>query len=145
MKWQWFKFLPKQQRTSVQQNLAIYSLLTNHRAADQSNQMWCILLIERSVSGQIRSSYQETLHRGAFCQFPFRWIYYYGSNKSTGKEIGKTHLSALKKFKQSKLQCQVRKLWSDYTLCPPVVLLSRANFVTQNIRYFPVGVASSAL
>ena len=21
-------------------------------------------------------------HRGAFCQFPFRWIYYYGSNKS---------------------------------------------------------------
>ena len=30
------------------------------------------------------------LHRGAFCQ-----IYYYGSNKSTGKEIGKTHLCAL--------------------------------------------------
>ena len=29
------------------------------------------------------------------CQFPFWWIYYYGSNKSTGKEIGKTHLSAL--------------------------------------------------
>ena len=22
-----------------------------------------------------------TLHRGAFCQFLFRWIYYYGSNK----------------------------------------------------------------
>ena len=32
------------------------------------------------------------LHRGAFCQFPFRCIYYYGSNKSTGKETGKTHL-----------------------------------------------------
>ena len=36
-----------------------------------------------------------TMHRGAFCQFPFRWIYYYGSNKSTGKETGKTHLCAL--------------------------------------------------
>ena len=28
-----------------------------------------------------------------FCQFPFRWIYYYdGSNKSNGKETGKMHL-----------------------------------------------------
>ena len=33
-----------------------------------------------------------TLHRGAFCQFPFRWIYYYGSNKFTRKETGKMHL-----------------------------------------------------
>ena len=30
----------------------------------------------------------QVLHRDAFCQFPFRWIYYYGSNKSTGKETG---------------------------------------------------------
>ena len=35
------------------------------------------------------------LNRGAFCQFPFRWIYYYGSNKYTGKETGKTQLCAL--------------------------------------------------
>ena len=35
------------------------------------------------------------LHRDAFCQFPFLWIYYYGSNKSTGKETGKTHLCAV--------------------------------------------------
>ena len=34
-------------------------------------------------------------HRGAFCQFPFRLIYYYGSNKSTGKKTGRTHLCAL--------------------------------------------------
>ena len=27
--------------------------------------------------------------------FPFRWIYYYGSNKSTGKETGKMHLCAV--------------------------------------------------
>ena len=33
-------------------------------------------------------------HRGlrdAFCQFPFRWIYYCHSNKSIGKETGKMH------------------------------------------------------
>ena len=35
------------------------------------------------------------VHRGAFCQFPFRWIYYYGSIKSTGKKTGKTHLCAV--------------------------------------------------
>ena len=33
------------------------------------------------------------LHRCAISQFPFRWIYYYRSNKSTGKD--KTHLCAL--------------------------------------------------
>ena len=26
----------------------------------------------------------QALHRDAFCQFPFRWIYYYGSNKRKG-------------------------------------------------------------
>ena len=35
------------------------------------------------------------MHSGAFYQFPFRWIYYYGSNKSTGKETGKTYLCSL--------------------------------------------------
>ena len=39
--------------------------------------------------------YFGTLHRGAFCQFPFRRIYYCHSSKSTGKETGKTHLCAL--------------------------------------------------
>ena len=29
------------------------------------------------------------MHRGAFCQIAFRWIYYYGTNKYTGKETGK--------------------------------------------------------
>ena len=36
-----------------------------------------------------------TLHRGAFCQFPFRWIYYNGS-----KETCKTDLSALTDFRK---------------------------------------------
>ena len=41
----------------------------------------------------------KTVHRGAFCQFPFLWIYCYGSNKSTRKETGKMHLCAV--FAQS--------------------------------------------
>ena len=35
------------------------------------------------------------VHRGAFCQLPFQWIYYCHSSKSTGKPTGKTHLCAL--------------------------------------------------
>ena len=35
----------------------------------------------------------SALHRGAFCQFLFRFIHY--CHKSTGKEIGKTHICAL--------------------------------------------------
>ena len=34
------------------------------------------------------------MHRGGFCQFPFQWIYYYGS----GKETGKKHLCAMLKL-----------------------------------------------
>ena len=39
--------------------------------------------------------YLFTAHKYAFWQFPFGWIYYYGSNKSTGQEIGEIHLYAL--------------------------------------------------
>ena len=35
------------------------------------------------------------VHTGAFFQFPFRWIYDCHSSKSTGKESGKTHFSAV--------------------------------------------------
>ena len=35
------------------------------------------------------------VHSGAFCQFPFRWIYYYGNNKSSEKVTGKTHPCAV--------------------------------------------------
>ena len=37
----------------------------------------------------------NAVHRGAFCQFIFRWIYYCHSSKSTGKETGKMHLCAV--------------------------------------------------
>ena len=40
----------------------------------------------------VRKKHFKIWHRRAFCQFLFRWIYYYGSNKFTGKETGKTHL-----------------------------------------------------
>ena len=40
-------------------------------------------------------SVDATLHRSAFCEFPFQWIYYCHSSKSTEKEIGKTHLCVL--------------------------------------------------
>ena len=39
--------------------------------------------------------YIKAWHRGAFCQFTFRWIYYCHSIKSTGKDTGKMHLCAL--------------------------------------------------
>jgi hypothetical protein len=35
------------------------------------------------------------VHRGAFCQLPFWWIYYCHSSIFTGKDTGKTHLCAV--------------------------------------------------
>ena len=48
-----------------------------------------------SISSYFFSNFGIAVHRGAFCQFPFRWIYYYGSNKFTGKETEKMHLCAM--------------------------------------------------
>jgi hypothetical protein len=50
----------------------------------------CLLLCQRFIDSCLPG-----LHRDAFRQFPFRWIYYCGSIKSTGKETGKTHLCGL--------------------------------------------------
>ena len=36
-----------------------------------------------------------TVHRDAFCQFLFRWIYYCHSSKSTGRETSKTYLCTM--------------------------------------------------
>ena len=47
-------------------------------------------VIQNSL-GRVSFFGNQPLHRGAICQFTFPWIYYYGSNKSTGKETGKTH------------------------------------------------------
>ena len=48
------------------------------------------------------SAVYTALHRCAFCQSSFCWIYYCGSNKSTGKQTGKPHLCALEKSELSK-------------------------------------------
>ena len=37
----------------------------------------------------------NAVHKGAFWQFTFRWIYYCHSSESTGNETGKTHLCAV--------------------------------------------------
>ena len=43
------------------------------------------------LTSDSKQLWQSTaLHRGAFCQFLFRWIYYCHSSKSTGKETGKS-------------------------------------------------------
>ena len=55
-------------------------------------------------------------HRGAFCQFSFRWIHYYGSNKSIGLEIGKSHLFAVVKV-VLKVECQTWNSNLEWTLC----------------------------
>ena len=51
---------------------------------------------KQNLKFQVLFLFFQPLHRGAFCQFPFWWIYYFHSSKSTGKETGKTHLCALK-------------------------------------------------
>ena len=51
--------------------------------------------LDYKVRNRIRGvHYFLSMHRGAFCQFPFWWGYYDGSNEFTGKETGKTHLCA---------------------------------------------------
>ena len=46
------------------------------------------------------------MHRGALGQFPFRWIYYYDSDKYTGKETDKTHFCAM--FDNAKIKEQMQ-------------------------------------
>ena len=55
----------------------------------------------------------KPMHRGAFCQFPFWWIYYYGSNKSTGKETGKTHNCAMAD-KPKSVKLKNAFFWEDF-------------------------------
>ena len=41
------------------------------------------------IASSFHQLFQIEMNTGAFCQFSFWWIYYYGSNKPTGKEIAK--------------------------------------------------------
>ena len=84
-------------RQSISHSLGSYSIRTEYRSGVHFIQIYTV---RRQI---VRSTYTmrqnececkiiSALHRDAFCQFLFWCIYYYGSNKSTGKETGKTHL-----------------------------------------------------
>ena len=81
------------------------------------------------------------MHRGAFCKFPFRWIYYCGSNKSTGKETGKTHLCAPFWITQNLLWALYFQPSSEFVtfsleLCTAFLVLFCINFLPSHIDNF---------
>ena len=63
-----------------------------------------------AINLMVKSILLTTAHRGAFCQFSFRWMYYYGSNKANGKETGKTHLCALFAYIAVRWNLDLRKI-----------------------------------
>ena len=65
--------------------------------SDLSSRMIFLKLLSRAtlLIAIRKKVHVYTLHRGAFCQFHFRWFYYYGRSKSNGKETDKTHCCAL--------------------------------------------------
>ena len=52
---------------------------------------WLVAHLRLLVAPQNGQIMNSRPHRYASCQFPFRWIYYCHSSKSTGKETNKTH------------------------------------------------------
>ena len=76
----------------------------NHQTEYFSVDLTFVLLITQkcwnfpiltSPNSGVNSVIFKPLHRDAFFQFLFRWIHYCHNSKSTGKENGKTHLSAV--------------------------------------------------
>ena len=65
-------------------------------------------LIKLKIYSFSNTGQMQPLHRGAFWQFPFRWIYCCHSSKSTGNETGKTHLCALPK--------QIQFSWKEFKM-----------------------------
>ena len=68
----------------------------------------------------------KTLHRGAFCQFPFWLIYYCHSSKSTGKESGKMRLCAVVQSRQQALRAYCSSI---YTMIRPLFKLHFCNIL----------------
>ena len=44
------------------------------------------------LAARTPNGFDSRPYRGVFCQASFHSIYFYGNNKSTGKETGKLHL-----------------------------------------------------
>ena len=98
----------------------------------------CTTLVEdfAKFSGLLRiyklydqTSGPTTSHRGAFCQFSLRWIYYCPNSKSTGKETGKTHLCASRGFievQNCRIWCLTAKESFGSTFVPPSLVNWRA-------------------
>ena len=63
------------------------------------------------------------MHRGAFCQFPFRSIYYCHSSKSNGKETDKTHICVL-------YLCETPFLHYKFSFCLRCTCLYRLGHLT---------------
>ena len=94
--------LQQQQVESIQCYIAATAGLVQSVAATrwhQCSKLKQILFSEGSAKNSHPNEDERrsfsSVHRDAFCQFPFRWIYYCHSSKSTGKETGKMHLCAL--------------------------------------------------
>ena len=75
------------------QNLLLYSILGTSAPVEPSRLVnkYIYFVIEGWQMGVL----VVPLHRGVFCQFPVRWIYYCHCSKSTRKESGKMQLCAL--------------------------------------------------
>jgi hypothetical protein len=54
-----------------------------------------VIIKKSSIQTAATILLNQAVHRGAFFQFTFRWIYYCYSSKSTGKETGRTNLFAV--------------------------------------------------
>ena len=89
---------PALKRTPVQ-NLNSFSIMFYYIISTTYQKIWDLFcpvhIFGLSHSVSTLGFFCNTVHRGVFCKFPFRWIYYYGSNKSTEKETDKTHLCAV--------------------------------------------------
>ena len=59
-----------------------------HAAADRpscSNVWYTVESVDKIIKfHETLLTLYQILQRGAFCQVPFQWIYYYASNKCTG-------------------------------------------------------------
>ena len=62
------------------------------------NALMIFFFLKTPTAAVLAAVGRAALHSGAFCQFPFRWIYYCHSSKSTGVETGKMHLCAMYDF-----------------------------------------------
>ena len=76
----------------------------------------------------------NTVHKGAFFQFLFRWIPYWHSSKSTGKKTSKTHLFAVYMLLNRRLAHEnvwlfLTKGWLAICACEPIFLTLRCGCV----------------